>query len=133
MNDNSKTSQISVLWQIYLPLFLGSALILGLGVWAALASASGTDVSRFADVSAVLLIIPVLFVSLIPLAFLVGLVYGVIKLIEIIPVGTRRVREMLEKIRHGVDRGSRRVVQPFLAVGGIWTGLKVLLKWEQDA
>lgn len=133
MNDNSKTPQISVLLQIYLPLFLGSALILGLGVWAALASARGTDISRFADVSAVLLIIPVLIGSLIPLAFLLGLAYGVIKLIEIIPSGTRRVQEVLEKIRHGVDRGSRRVVQPFLAVGGMWAGLKVFLKRERDA
>jgi len=132
MPDKSKTSQFSVWWQIYLPLIAGSAVILGLGVWAAFASASGTDISRFADGSAVLLIIPVLIVSLMPLALLLLVVYGVIKLIEIIPRGTRRIQQVLEKIRHGVDRGSRRIVQPFAAVEGVWAGLRTLIRRERE-
>lgn len=122
---------MSAIWQIYLPFFMGSGAILGLGVWAMIAAAKGADVSRFADVSTVLLVIPVIFVSLIPLVLLSGIVYGVSRLIVILPRGTRRVQEILDRIQRVVKKASDTAVMPIFRVKGVWAGLKRV--WQKKS
>lgn len=131
MRDKNRNLRKSALWQIYIPLFLGSLAILALGLWAILASAAGTDISRFADVSAMILILPVLVGALIPLALLGGMIYGLIRLIDIIPRGTQRIQDLLNRLHRGVEKGSSMLVQPVFQASGVWAGLRAIFKRDE--
>lgn len=128
MEDRSTARKMTAIWQIYLPLVIGSLAVLVLGLWAVVAAAGGTDVSRFADTSTVFLLIPVLVFSLIPLALLVGMIYGVIRLIEIIPPGTQRILAVVERLQRGLTTVSEKAVQPILWVESVRAGLKGAFK-----
>jgi hypothetical protein len=128
MDEKIHTHRKAAFWQVYLPLIVGSAAILGLGVWAVAVAAGGADVSRFADTSAVVLIIPVLVFSLIPLALLGLLIYGLLRLIQILPKGTARVRTFLDRVNQGVVNFSEKAVEPILRLKSIRAGLKSVFR-----
>ncbi len=124
MGENNKTYHKGAFWQVTFPIVMGSIVILGLGIWAAVGAAEGADVSRFADISAVILIIPAMLFSLLPLALLVVLIYGLSRLLHILPKGMRRVKAFLEHVHDGVVTFSTKTVEPILRVKSLWAGLK---------
>jgi len=81
------------------------------------------NISRFAEISTVLLVIPVLFFSLFSLLLLGLLIYLVQRMIQVIPPFTTRVVEFLEKIQEAVRKISdvivKTVIQPTSVVTGI--------------
>jgi hypothetical protein len=106
MAEKKKSPRGSEFWQIIFPALLGTVLILALGIWFGLTGSTGS-ISRFAEISTVLLAIPVyISVLLIGLA-LVGLIYLTGKLIHGIPQITSRLLEVLGKIQNGAERGTR--------------------------
>jgi uncharacterized membrane protein YhdT len=75
-----------VFWQITLPLVIGILLVLA-AMAAIIFSATQpvTDVSRWADVSLIWLILPSLFIALILLAITIGLVIAISQLLKVVP------------------------------------------------
>ena len=74
-----KRHQKEVLWQITIPMLIGSLILL---VLAALAVAAATgivpgDTRRWADISMIWLIVPVMLVTLLALLFLAGSIYAI--------------------------------------------------------
>lgn len=120
MAEKKKSPRGSEFWQILFPTLVGAVLILALGIWFGLTGSTGS-LSRFAEISTVLLAIPVYIGSLLFALLLVGMIYLVSQLIKGIPTITGRVLEVLDKIRVGAARGSRSltrlVIEPIAILG----------------
>jgi hypothetical protein len=91
--------------QILLPVILGSILILALFVLVAYATFTpGGDVERWAAISTIWIVIPLLVVLLVTLIFVVGVVYGMHRLLKITPDYTGLAQEYVlmitTKVRH---------------------------------
>ena len=75
-----------VLWQITIPLLVVLLLLLGLVglvIWSSVQA--DPEVSRWANVSLVWLVVPVIILSFIFLLLLSAITFGVIKLIQVLP------------------------------------------------
>ncbi|MEJ2413204.1 MAG: hypothetical protein P8Y34_09475 [Anaerolineales bacterium] len=112
MEEKKKYPAGSNFWQIILPTSLGAVLIVLAGLWFVLSAGPG-NVSRFAEISTVLLVIPVLFFSLLIGLILAGMIYAITKIMDWIPRMTAPVLTILEKIRQAagmVSKNSARMV-----------------------
>lgn len=120
MAEKKKAPRGSDFWQIIFPALLGAVLILAVGIWFGITGSSG-NLSRFAEISVVLLAIPVFIGSLLFGLVLVGSIFLVSKLIQGIPPITGQVLEFLDKIQDGAVRGtrslSRLVIEPIAIFG----------------
>jgi len=113
VRDHKKQS----FWQIWLPLGLTIIIFILISVSASISSAANYELSlHWANVSALLLITPVLFVSLIFLVVLAGLIYGLGKLLSIIPYYFGRAIEFFNQASGVVLIGANKVVAPVLSV-----------------
>jgi len=121
MAEKKPSHEGSPFWQILFPTLVSAALLIALGCWFGLTASAG-NTSRFAEISTVLLTIPVYIAALLFGLILVGMIYLVIKLTQGIPQITGWILELLEKIHAGVEVGTRSlarlVIEPaaFLAV-----------------
>ncbi|NQS92553.1 MAG: hypothetical protein HQ574_09105 [Chloroflexi bacterium] len=123
MADKKKTQAGSPFWQIIFPAVIGSLIILLLGAWIVLESNAGT-VSRFAEISTVLLVIPVFFSSLLVLIVLGALIYLVLEMIAGLPSITSRILELLEKIQKGAEAISKSITRIFIEPTAFLAGFK---------
>jgi len=113
VRDHKKQS----FWQIWFPLGLTIIIFILISVSASISSAANYELSlHWANVSALLLITPVLFLSLIFLVVLAGLIYGLGKLLSIIPYYFGRAIEFFNQASGVVLIGANKVVAPVLSV-----------------
>jgi hypothetical protein len=120
-----KAHRKQVIWQIIIPLALAIGVALVLAV---LAGIAGTEeVSIWADISVIFLVIPVIIVSLLLLLLLMFGVFGVGKALKIIPQYTYHAQEVISKIEQGICKVSDGTVQPFIRVRGISAALHALI------
>lgn len=101
-----------VLLQITLPLVIFGLIILALAVFAA--SGGPGNASRWASVSLIWLLIPLILIAFIFLIILGGLAFGVTRLIGVLPGYTHQVQDFFDRIGELVQQGSDKVVEPFL-------------------
>lgn len=125
MAEKKKTSRESEFWQIIFPGLVGLILVGLLCAWIVVAVSPG-NISRFAEASTVLLVIPVLFFSLFSLLLLGLLIYLVQRIIRVIPPFTTRVVEFMEKIQEAVRKISEVIVKPAIQPTSVITGIRNL-------
>jgi hypothetical protein len=111
-----------VLLQVFLPLAIGAIVILTLSLGAAIGSF--LDVSRWADISLIWLILIYLAFALVFLVFLVAMIFGVAWLLHNLPIYARQAQDLFILIRVQVGRVSDKAVEPFLRVHSFTAGLK---------
>jgi len=113
VRDHKKQS----FWQIWFPLGLTIIVFILISVSASISSAANYELSlHWANVSAILLVTPVLFVSLIFLVILVGLIVGLGKLLSIVPYYFGRAIEFFNQASGVVLVGTNKVVAPVLSM-----------------
>lgn len=112
------------LWQITLPLLLGVILALVFAVLAGLAQADSA--SRWADISLIFLLIPVMVVSLLFLAILAALVYLMIRILKFVPPVALKVHNIFAQVEQRVRTGSNLAVEPMLRVQSWLAALRTL-------
>ena len=113
-----------VLWQILFPLLIGIVVALILG---GLSVSNVINQSRLADISLIWLILPNIFVALIAIILLAGMVYGVIKLIAVLPVFAYKAQNFFGQIQFQVGKIDDKIVEPVLkarATYASWRKLK---------
>lgn len=116
-----------VFWQVTVPLLVGAILVLAAGVGVIYVGATNlTPVDRWASISIIWLIIPMMFVALIFLAVITSLAYGLVRLIGILPKYTRQVQDLFVSIEARVKSAADSAVEPTLRVQGIIAGLRAL-------
>lgn len=127
MNRNPVTRRAhsrQKLWQITIPLLLGIILALAFAVLAGLAQADSA--SRWADISLIFLLIPVMVVSLLFLAVLAGLVYLMIQALKFVPPLALKVQNIFAQVEQRVRTGSNLAVEPLLRLQSWLAALRAL-------
>jgi hypothetical protein len=103
-----------VLWQITVPLVIFILIFLAMGVLAAAGTAS--QASQLADISLIWLISPTFIFGLITLVVLVALIYGIIRLIVVLPFYSFRLYTMLKIYGARLQGLGDKAVEPVLRV-----------------
>lgn len=86
----------------------------------------GGEVERWAAISTIWIVIPVLAAGLVVLLIFVGLVYGMAKLLAFIPPYSGYAQKMVWRIEGYVRRGADASIKPILAAEGIVATIKRL-------
>jgi len=101
--------------QILLPLLLTVLLFLAVIVLTSIATfRDNGEVGRWAAISTIWLVIPVLFAGLIFLALLVGMIYLLARLIGLIPPYSYQAQRFVYRIEGQVKRGAEMTRKPVL-------------------
>jgi len=117
-------------WQITFPLILGTLVFIGLVAWTIYAAAAGFNIRNTADVSLVFLIIPAMVMLLVPLAILIGMVYGVIWLNKNTAGFTFRAQKVMDQIKDGVTQWSDKAVEPVIGIKSRLASFQALKRKE---
>ncbi len=114
-----------VFWQITLPLLIGGLLLLAalVGVIVAAVGAN-VGVSRWADVSLIWLLLPVLPLALGILAVTAAITYGVTALLGVFPGYARLVQDYFLLFERKVKELDARIVEPVLKLHAWLAGLR---------
>jgi hypothetical protein len=118
------------LWtRILIPIILAAAVIAAIAVLAGLAAfGQGSDqVGRWAAISTMWILVPLLAAGILLLVLLVGVIYGLSLLIGTLPNYTVVVQDFFQRITGIAKRLSDGSVKPILAVGGVLATLRRLL------
>jgi len=126
MEKKKEPAAGSSFWQIIFPAIIGTIVILLVCVWVVIGVGAG-NITRFAELSTVLLVIPVLFFLLIVMFVLGASIYLVVRLMHGLPSITSKILEFLEKIREVVERISDLVVKPVIQPTAILRGIREVL------
>ena len=105
---------------IILPVLLSALGFAGMIVWISLATfKQAGDVGRWAAISTIWVVIPMLIGGLIVLAILVGLIYLMARALGALPYYTGIAQDYVFKARGYIIRGADMAVKPVLALNGL--------------
>lgn len=108
-----------VMRQVVMPVLLSGLALVGMIVWISIATfKQGGDVGRWAAVSTIWVIIPMLVAGLVTLAILGGLIYLMARLLQALPYYTGIAQDYIFIARGYIIRGANMVVKPILALNG---------------
>lgn len=114
-------------WQIILPVALTSLLIVALIVVINVATFNqGGDVGRWAAISTIWIVIPIMLAGLVLLALLVALVYGMKRLLDITPTYTGLAQDYVHIAAGYVRRAADMAVKPVLFLDGVGASVRRL-------
>jgi len=117
-----------LVWQIVMPIVLTALLIIAAIVLINIATfRDGGDVARWAAVSTIWVVIPIMIGLLIVFAVLGGLVYLMAKLLNITPAYTGQLQDLVYKIAGYIKRGADAVVKPVLGFEGFHASINAFL------
>jgi len=123
MEEKNKVSRGSEFWQILFPALIGLVLIGLLCAWVVIGVNPG-ELARFAEISTVLLVIPVITLSLFSFIILGFMIYLIQRLILGIPPVTTKILEFLDKVKEVVKKISDMIIQPVISPTAIVTGIR---------
>lgn len=112
-------------WQIVLPVVLTALIIVALIVLVNVATFNqGGDVARWAAISTIWIVVPVIAAGLFVLVALTGLVYLMKRLLDVTPTYTGMAQDYAHKIAGYIRRGADAVVRPIFLIEEIRAGLR---------
>jgi uncharacterized membrane protein len=105
--------------QIILPVLLAALLMITQVVLISISTfRDGGDAGRWAAISTIWIVIPVMLVGLIVLAILIGMIYLMAKALQLIPPYSGLAQDYVNKARLYIIRAADLVVRPILAMDG---------------
>jgi hypothetical protein len=116
------------LWtQILIPILVVILILLAVIVVTSVATfRDNGDVERWSAISAIWIILPLLGAGLLVLIFFIALVYGMAKLLALIPPYSGQAQKIVWRIEGIIKRGTDGTVKPFFVVEGIAAAVKRL-------
>lgn len=112
---------------IYLPLSIGILVIVGIGFL--VVRAGFGSASAWADTSLIFMLIPAIILGLVLVVLLGSMVYGIVKLIAIIPVWFISIRRVFWQAENAVQRTGDIAVRPFTVMKSSWAALQESFSW----
>lgn len=114
------------LWtKILLPMLLAVAVIVAIATLTGIATfRDGGEVERWAAISTIWIVIPIMGAGLLLLILFIAIIYGMARLLALIPAYTGQAQKFVWRIEGYVRRGTQQAVQPILALGSILATLK---------
>ena len=124
-HESYKRHRKQLAWQIILPVLLSAVLCIALIVliWFATFRGGG-DVGRWAAVSTIWIVVPIMIGLVIVLVLLVGLVYLMARLLNIMPTYTGMAQDYVHIAVGYVKRGADAVVKPVFLLDGLGASIK---------
>lgn len=117
------------LLQIWLPLGAAVLIVIGVAVWTAISAGSpGPTMTKWADISAIWLIVPLCMGGLVFLLLLGLFIYLNVRIYRRLPVLDRQIQDVFFRIEKGVRRVADRVVEPIYTVNGWSASWKTLIE-----
>ena len=117
-----------VFWQVTIPFILGLAVLLGAAGLTAGSAWTGSAPGVYRDVALIWVLLLTMVSALIPFAVLIGLAYGVIRLIVLLPGWMYKIQRFVLKVEEAASRISRAVTAPMIRVNAFSSGLRQLFK-----
>ncbi len=118
-----------VFFQITLPLLLGIAIVIGLSVVIIASSVNGNpEISRWADISTIWLILISLTGGFFFFWILVGLAYVVVRIVIVLPSYARILQDFFILAEHRIRTISDKMVEPFLRSSSYRAGFLALFR-----
>lgn len=116
------------LWtKILIPMLVAVAVIVAVSTLTAVATfRDNGEVERWAAISAIWIVIPIIAAGLLMLLLFAALIYGMAKLLTLIPSYTGQAQKLVWRIEGYVKRGTDAAIKPILAIGGIAATIKRL-------
>jgi hypothetical protein len=115
--------------QIILPMVISMMALIGVIVLVSLATfKSNGDVSRWAAISTIWIVIPILIAGLILLAILIGLIYLMARALGALPHYTGIAQDYVYMAQDYIVRGANMVVKPVIALGGFIENVKAFFE-----
>jgi hypothetical protein len=115
--------------QIILPMVISTLLLVGVIVLISLATFnSNGDVSRWAAISTIWIIIPVLFTGLVVLVILGGLIYLMARALGALPHYTAIAQDYVHIAQSYIIRGADMVVKPIIGLEGFIENVKAFFE-----
>ena len=116
-------------WQIILPMVLTVVLCIALIVLINIATfRDNGDVARWAAVSTIWIVIPIMIGLLIFTALLGGLVYLMYKLLNVTPSYTGLAQDYVNKAAVYIKRGADAAVKPIINLNGILASISAFFE-----
>ncbi len=131
MTEKKKAPAGSSFWQIIFPTLIGTSLLMLAGIWVVLYTSPG-NISRFAELSTVLLVIPVLFGSVLVMLLLGALIALVLKIIQVLPSITGKILEVLQQVQDVVEGLSKNSVKPIVRPAALMAGIRRLFSKDDS-
>jgi uncharacterized membrane protein (DUF485 family) len=115
--------------QIILPMVISVVVLIGMIVLISLATFnSNGDVSRWAAISTIWIVIPILLVGLIVLTILIGLIYLMARALGALPHYTGIAQDYVYIAQNYIIRGADMVVKPMIALEGFIENVKAFFE-----
>ena len=128
VHESYKRHRKELAWQIIVPVVLSAILIVGVIVLVNVATfRDNGDVGRWAAISTIWIVIPIMVAGLIFLIILGGIVYLLKYLLQIAPTYTGQAQDFVHKIARYIERIADAIVKPVIALDGIGASMKRLV------
>ena len=129
VHESYRKHRKQVVWQVILPVALTTLLIVALIVLVNIATFNqGGDVARWAAISTIWIVIPIMLGLLIFLALLVGLVYLMKKLLNVTPTYTGLAQDYVHLGVSYVKRATEAIIKPVLELNGILASINAFFE-----
>ncbi len=117
------------LWsQILVPLLITVAVIVAVAAWTGVAAfREDSEVGRWAAISTIWIVIPFMAAGFVFLVIFLGLIYGMARLLQLIPPYTGYAQKIVWRVEGYVKRGANMAVRPIFAMEGITATIKRLI------
>ena len=128
VHESYKRHRKQLALQIILPMVLTTLMFVGMIVLISVATfRDGGDVGRWAAISTIWIVVPIMIAALIFIVLLTGLVYLLKRLIQITPTYTGQLQDFIHKIAVYIKRAADTTVKPVFFLDGIGASIKRLL------
>jgi uncharacterized membrane protein (DUF485 family) len=115
--------------QIILPVVISALVLIGMIVLISFTTfKSNGDVGRWAAISTIWIVIPILLVGLIVLAILIGLIYLMARALSELPQYTELAQNYVYLAQGYIMRGAEMVVKPVIALEGFIENIKAFFE-----
>lgn len=120
VHESYQRHRKEMMWQVILPVVLSTLLCIAMIVLINLATfRDGGDVARWAAVSTIWIVIPIMIGLLIFLGIVGSLVYLLAKLMDVTPTYTGLAQDYVHKAAIYIKRGADALVKPVIQLNGI--------------
>jgi hypothetical protein len=106
-----------MIWQVWVPVIASAVIVLAVAIWAIVGTIQGSSaVNHWGNISAVWVIMPVLFAGILLLGVTVAIIYGLSKLLNKMPGWMITARTKVASLAVSVRRAADSATQPVMTV-----------------
>jgi len=128
VHESYKRYRKQLISQIILPMVFTTLLFVGMIVLISVATfRDGGDVGRWAAISTIWIVVPIIIASLIFLAILVGLVYLLGRLLNITPTYTGLAQDFIHKLAIRIRLAADKLVKPVIFLDSVGASINRFL------